>query len=217
MSSLAPGAPVTGVSLPAKLVPAIVGKSWNTPAAPVLPRVFAFTFEIVTAPEMDTNSNRIVAVVAKVVGSSHLRSYQLAAVTGQLKVLLPAPVDPIFTPAVATAVMFAARTKWVSSRMGVVVLTTPPVKVCAAVKLSVAPRAAEHPTFAALFHWIGQWPVESMLNPLVPDAMLAGSVPSVPNKYHPDPGVVTVGGVPVLTADPLITPVILTLATFVCP
>jgi hypothetical protein len=55
------------------------------------------------------------------------------------------------------------------------------------------------PSFTALSHRIGQCEVESITNPVVPAAILAGSVPSVPNRYHPVPGVVIVGAVPLMS------------------
>ena len=96
---------------------------------------------------MDTSWNLIVADAANVTGNLHWRSYQFAAVTGQLNVALLAPVEPMLTPAVATAVMLETRTKRVWSRIGVVVLMMPPVNVWAAVKDSAAASPAAHPIF----------------------------------------------------------------------
>jgi hypothetical protein len=68
------------------------------------------------------------------------------------------------------------------------------------VKVSVLEAAAAQPTFAALAHTIIQFEVESETKPLVVAAILDGSVPGVPNKYHPVPGVVIVGAVPVVSS-----------------
>src|ERR1039458_9873378 len=83
-----------------------------------------FANDTAAEPDIESSPSLSVADAASVTGNLHSTSYQFDDVTGQLKIALPEPDEPIWTLPPDPAVIAATSTKRVSSLIGVVVLTT---------------------------------------------------------------------------------------------